>query len=49
MGVGFFDGDEISALSDELSMFASAAHAYNVSEALTYVREGRVLPHYAQN
>ena len=45
----FFDGDETSALSDELSMFASAAHAYNVSEALTYVREGRVLPHYAQN
>ncbi|MBM7831637.1 hypothetical protein JOE59_002342 [Agromyces cerinus] len=45
----FFEGDAISTMSDELSMFASAAHAYNVSEALTYVREGRVLPHYAQN
>ncbi len=45
----FFEGDAISTLSDELSRFASAIHAYEVSEALTYVREGRVLPHYAQN
>ena len=30
-------------------MFASAVHAYEVSEALTYVKEGEVLPHYAHN
>ena len=45
----FFDSDEIAKLSDELSMFASAVHAYEVSEALTYVREGHVLPDYARN
>ena len=32
-----------------LSMFASAVHAYEVSEALTYVKEGESLPHYAHN
>ena len=45
----FFVSDEITALSDELSMFASAVHAYEVSETLTYVKEGDVLPHYAHN
>jgi hypothetical protein len=42
----FFDRDEITALSDRLSVFASAVHAYEVSEALTYVKQGKVLPHY---
>jgi hypothetical protein len=42
----FFDSDEITTLSDRLLVFASAVHAYEVSEALTYVKEGRVLPHY---
>ena len=42
----FFDSDEITTLSDRLSAFASAVHAYEVSEALTYVKEGKVLPHY---
>ena len=42
----FFDSDEIAALSDRLSVFASAVHAYEVSEALTYVKEGKILPHY---
>jgi hypothetical protein len=42
----FFDSDEIKTMSDRLSVFASAVHAYEVSEALTYVREGKVLPHY---
>lgn len=45
----FFDGDEITTLSDRLSVFASAVHAYEVSEAVTYVKEGEVLPHYAHN
>jgi hypothetical protein len=41
----FFDSDEITTLSDRLSVFASAVHAYEVSEALTYVKDGKVLPH----
>jgi len=45
----FFDSVEIAKLSDELPTFASAVHAYEVSEALTYVRDGEVLPHYAHN
>ena len=40
----FFESDEIAKLSDELSTFASAVHAYEVSEALTYVRRGRSPP-----
>jgi hypothetical protein len=42
----FFAGEAISAMSERLSVFASAAHAYEVSEALTYVKEGKVLPYY---
>jgi hypothetical protein len=45
----FFVSAQIAKASDELSTFASAVHAYEVSEALTYVREGEVLPHYAHN
>ena len=45
----FFDSDELAKLSDGLSEFASAVHAYEVSEALTYVKDGGVLPHYARN
>jgi hypothetical protein len=45
----FFDSAAIAKLSDEVSAFASAAHAYEVSEALTYVTDGAVLPHYARN
>jgi len=45
----FFHGEEITTLSGELSMFASAVHAYEVSEALTYVKDGEILPHYAHN
>ena len=43
----FFDGDEITTLSRPLSDVASAVHAYEVSDALTYVKEGRILPNYA--
>jgi hypothetical protein len=42
----FFDGGEIAALSARLPEFASAVHAYEVTEALTYVKDGTVLPHY---
>jgi len=45
----FFASDELAKLSDGLSEFASAIHAYEVSEALTYVSEGRVLPDYVRN
>lgn len=41
----FLESGEIATLSDRLSVFASAVHAYEVSEALTYVKEGAVLPH----
>ena len=42
----FFAGEEITTLSDELSTFASAVHAYDVSAALRYVTDGVILPHY---
>ena len=42
----FFEGEEITTQSDRLSKFASAVHAYEVSDALTYVKEGKILPHY---
>ena len=42
----FFDGGEIATLSGKLPEFVSAVHAYEVTEALTYVKDGKVLPHY---
>ena len=42
----FFDGGEIATLSGKLPEFVSALHAYEVTEALTFVKDGRVLPHY---
>lgn len=44
----FFDSAKITTLSDELLMFASAVHAYDVSAALTYVTNGDILPHYQE-
>lgn len=44
----FFAGEEITTLSDRLSGFVSAVHAYDVSAALTYVKDGAVLPHYQE-
>lgn len=44
----FFDSGEITTLSDELSMFASGVHAYDVTAALTYVKERDILPHYQE-
>ena len=44
----FFESTEVTTLSDELSTFASAVHVYDVSAALTYVKDGVILPHYQQ-
>jgi hypothetical protein len=45
----FFDSAEVKTVSDSLSDFASAVHAYEVAETLTYVRDGEILPQYAHN
>ena len=42
----FFGGSEIVTLAGKLPEFVSAIHAYEVSEALTYVTDGEVLPNY---
>jgi hypothetical protein len=42
----FFGSGEIATLSRKLPEFASAVHAYEVTEALTYVKDGKILPHY---
>ena len=42
----YFASDAVSKLSTRLARFASAVHAYEVSEALTYVKNGEILPAY---
>ncbi|MCF4121114.1 strictosidine synthase [Antribacter sp. KLBMP9083] len=42
----FFKGPEVESLSDTLASFTSAVHAYEVTDALTYVKDGKELPHY---
>jgi len=42
----FFGSGETATLSGKLPEFVSAVHAYEVSEALTYVKDGKILPHY---
>jgi len=42
----FFAGDAVAGLSSRLPAFASAVHAYEVEQALTYVEGGRILPNY---
>jgi len=44
----FFQGREIESLSDTLAPLTSAMHAYDVSAALTYVKDGTILPHSQQ-
>jgi hypothetical protein len=41
----FFGSGEIALLAGRLPEFASAVHAYEVTEALTYVQDGNVLTH----
>jgi hypothetical protein len=45
---GFFHGRKIESLSNTLAPLTSAIHAYDVSAALTYVKDGTILPHYQQ-
>jgi hypothetical protein len=42
----FFETLKRGSLSSELARLASAAHAYQVSDALTFVRDGTILPNY---
>ena len=42
----FFGSAELAKLSGKLPEFVSAVHAYDVTEALTYVKDGHVLPDY---
>ncbi|MGI5190270.1 strictosidine synthase [Promicromonospora sp. CA-289599] len=42
----FFESPEVARLSDVLAPHASAVHAYEVTDALTYVKDGKELPHY---
>ena len=44
----FFEGTEIEQLSRTLAPVASAIHAYDVFAALTYVKDGKILPHYRE-
>ena len=46
--VAFFESRTLASLSTEMARFASAVHAYQVAEALTFVRDGAVLPHYQE-
>jgi hypothetical protein len=41
-----FESGEVATLSGKLPEFVSAVHAYEVTEALTFVQDGKVLPHY---
>lgn len=42
----FFSGTGTAALTELISPNASAIHAYDVTAALTYVKNGEILPHY---
>jgi len=41
----FFRGPEVPHLSRTLARIASSVHAYDVSAALTFVKDGGILPH----
>ncbi len=42
----FFKSDEIKQISDRLSLFCSAIHAYEIDETLTFVKNGKKLSQY---
>ena len=44
----FFQDGPARQLSPMLASVASAIHAYDVSAALTYVKDGEILPHYQE-
>jgi len=41
----FFKGEDVKNLSDRLSVFCSAIHAYEIYETLTFVKDGKELSH----
>jgi hypothetical protein len=41
----FFGSGEIATLSGRLPEHVSAVHAYEVAETLTFVNNGKILPH----
>jgi hypothetical protein len=43
-----FASDVIEEMSHQLTPLASAIHAYDVTAALTYVKNGDIVPHYDQ-
>jgi hypothetical protein len=44
----FLESGRLADLSARLARYASAVHAYQVAEALTFVRDGAILPHYQE-
>jgi hypothetical protein len=44
----FFASSVIEELSNQLTPLTSAIHAYDVTAALTYVKNGNILPHYQE-
>lgn len=44
----FFNGENVKKLSERLSLFCAAVHAYEIEKTLTYVSEGQELPHYQE-
>jgi hypothetical protein len=44
----FFASSVIEELSNQLVPLASAIHAYDVTAALTYVKNGNILPRYQE-
>ena len=42
----FFASAELASLSEALAPYASAAHAYDVTDALTFVKDGKALDRY---
>lgn len=43
-----FESRDTERLSRKLAPFVSAVHAYDISAALTYVKDGAILPHYRE-
>jgi len=44
----FFSSTTVHHLSHQLKPVASAIHAHDVEAVLTYVKRGRILPHYEE-
>jgi hypothetical protein len=42
----FFNSDEIKKMSERISVFCSAVHAYDIFETITFVKNGTKLTEY---